>query len=71
MTSFVAVEEVDHLFLLVLEEGLSSDPKYQANFFRYFSFIVLFTMFIALPSGSVSRFIFYVLLVYIHVKVNI
>ena len=34
MTSFVAVEEVDHLFLLVLEEGLSSEPKYRSNFFK-------------------------------------
>ena len=42
MTSFIAVEEVDHLFLLVLEEGLSSEPKYQENFSLFF-FIILFT----------------------------
>lgn len=66
MTSFVTVEEVDHLVLLVLEEGLSSEPIYREN-----CFIIFFTCLPPLPSGSVWRFIFYVLLVYVHVKVII
>ena len=72
MTSFVAVEEVDHLFLLVFEEGLSSEPKYRSNFFKNI-FLSLFCLLCYRFPVRISLlfYIFYVLLVYIHVKVNI
>ena len=71
VTSFAVVEEVDHVFLLVLEEGLSSEPRYRAIFSKIFLFHYFVYLFIALRPGSVCRFAFYVLLVYIRVKVII
>ena len=73
MTSFVAVEEVDHLFLLVLEEGLSSEPKYRSNFFKdiFLSLFCLLCLSLSRQDQFAVLYFFNVLLVYIHVKVNI
>ena len=62
VTSFAVVEEVDHAFLLVLEEGLSSEPRYRATFFqRYFCFIILFTCLSLCGQGqfAVLHFTYY------------
>ena len=58
VTSFAVVEEVDHVFLLVLEEGLSSEPRYRA---RYFCFIILFTCLSLYGQGqfAVLHFTYY------------
>ena len=69
VTSFAVVEEVDHVFLLVLEEGLSSEPRYRAILFEDI-FVSLFCLLVYRFAVRVSL-PFYVPLVYIRVKVII
>ena len=53
VTSFAVVEEVDHVFLLVLEEGLSSEPRYLAIFFKDI-FVSLFCLLVYRFAARVS-----------------
>ena len=53
VTSFAVVEEVDHLFLLVLEESLSSEPRYRAIFFKDI-FVSLFCLLVYHFAARIS-----------------
>ena len=60
VTSFAVVEEVDHAFLLVLEEGLSSEPRYRAIFFKDI-FVSLFCLLVYRFAARVSLLPFCIL----------